>query len=264
MVKKRGKQKMTMVPGEDYNRIDFDKYLPKSKVKKTGFLDPCSHYLLCGSTGSGKTSLMMQLLLNKELRSDFKRLFVFNGFGSEDKWLFIREALVQKYGLEYDDIIIESDINKFPDRSNKDIFNDQKAPETFVIFDDWMNAGKTAAIQRKINNSILDYLTKSRKNNCSTFVLAQYFYSLPTVLRNQFSGGIMIWNFKTARAARMFAKEVCAEVDEETVYDMYKKCTSQKYGFFSYFPQKKHKFRCGLKHKFILEDSDSESDSESS
>lgn len=241
--------------------INFEPYMPDLKIKRTGFLHSASHYLLAGSTGSGKTSLMMQLLLNPEIRSKIKRLYVFNGFGDEDKWMFVKEALVERYKLNPKDVIIESDITKFPQRDSKDHFNGMESPETWIVYDDWQSS-QTAALQRKINNSVTDYLTKSRKNNCSVFILSQYFYNLPTNIRNQFSGGQFIWGFKSAKMAKMWAREVCSTIDEDKVYDMYKQCVKLKHGFFTYLPQEHHKFRCGLFHEFILDDHEESSESE--
>ena len=140
----------------------------KYDYSSTG-IAPNSRILSVGSTSSGKTqSLIWYLIKSPEL---FSRIIVFYK-ETEDLYKLMAKGL--KGRVEF-----HSTLKELP--TLKDLRKDMDESERILlVLDDCM-------LELKNYPNINDYFIYGRKKNITLFCLAQNYYSIPKVLRNQMS-----------------------------------------------------------------------------
>jgi hypothetical protein len=141
---------------------------PKYDFTDTG-IAPNSRILSVGSTSSGKTmSLLHYIRLSPDL---FSRIIVFYK-ESEDLYKLLDKAM--KGRVEF-----HSTLSELP--TLKDLRKDMEPAERILlVLDDCM-------LELKSYPNINDYFIYGRKKGITLFCLAQNYYSIPKVLRNQMS-----------------------------------------------------------------------------
>lgn len=167
---------------------------------------------ICGSTGSGKTHLLMKMLLTNDFL-DYNNLIIFTPTQEQKPYLLL------KYGFQYrlskwsmlsindilnrftDDqieIVCKTYIQLHPDeRMTEEInitfyenLNDLPSPtnlnkrkKNLIIFDD--------CVEIKNQTNISSYFTRGRHNNCSCIYLSQRYYDIPKIIRTQLSAVVL-------------------------------------------------------------------------
>lgn len=168
------------------------------KMKHNKILPDPLMMVICGKTGSGKTSLLMKLLLTEDFL-DYNNLIVFTPTPEQPDYLLLKYGFQNKLSKtsmlaireilpNYRDEQIEEICKVYKQASNDD-YNDinftfyeriqdiplpntlDKYQKNLIIFDDCVDFR---------NQSIIEsYYTKGRHNNCSCIYLAQNFYGIP-------------------------------------------------------------------------------------
>ena len=172
-------------------------------------------YTLCGSGGSGKTSLLLNMFKNRlQYRNKFHNLYYFcpvSSFLSVQKHPFekhernhheltvplldsiyndlvARKELEQemrdkkknkKKGKEKDKNKIIEDDYEIIDSDNEEI--DEEIEYSCIIIDDFADALKDKNIERQLNKMII----KARHLRCSFIFTLQSYYLFPKILRKQ-------------------------------------------------------------------------------
>ena len=155
----------------------MDIYIPKVTAenipKRNG-----SIYVLCGSGGSGKTSLMLNMFKTKLLyRKKFHNIFYIcpsSSFSSVAKHPFEDHENVY-HELTYS--VLEDIYNELVELKQKE----KKPVYSLIIIDDFADSMKDKGILTMLNRMII----KARHINCCFFFTLQSYYYFPKILRKQ-------------------------------------------------------------------------------
>jgi len=197
---------------------DFDKYLPakpKSNLHPLLF-QPNFGCILCGSTGSGKTNLLLNALTNWYV---FDSAWIFLKDPEEDKYQLL-DALYQEIqkkrpNFEY---LITNDISLIPDPNQLD-----PKGQHFFVFDDLLTDKNSHAYIEEI-------AIRGRKRGISWFYLAQGFYEIPKLIRSN-AMYVCLWRVDKKNLIE-FYKTFGLGVDSSSFYKMFKYATDKKHNFF--------------------------------
>ena len=152
---------------------EHEKYI-NPHGKKYNIFHPC-RILIVGSSGSGKTNLLLNLINNLNC---FEKYYLFVKLAGDDP--LYEEVLVPKLqeagaGLQY--TILEKytdDISELPDIRSDEINSDC---QNLFVFDDMIDE------EKRDLSRIESYFTKARKRNCSLIFISQDYYSTPIKIR---------------------------------------------------------------------------------
>ena len=212
--------------------------LDNSEVKHNSILPIPLMMVICGKTGSGKTRLLLKMMLTDNFL-DYNNVIVFTPTKEQKDYLLLQ------YGFEYkllksDMIAITGILHKYRDEQIEEIckfysqnkegsaeqiqisFYDQihnipppttlnKYKKNLIIFDD--------CVELKNQTIIESYFTKGRHANCSCIYLAQNFYGIPKGnIRTQLSAIIL---FKLGDSDKKFSYEhVSSFMDRRDYYQL--------------------------------------------
>jgi hypothetical protein len=166
-------------------------------------------YTLCGSGGSGKTSLLLNMFKNKlQYRNKFHNIYYFcpissflsvvkHPFENHDK--VYHELTVDALEYIYNELVAKKEKeeevrNKIKEKKKGikkggilDVENDDETDEendieySCCIIDDFADTLKDISIQRQLNKMLI----KARHIRCSFIFTLQSFYLFPKILRKQ-------------------------------------------------------------------------------
>ena len=164
-------------PNQQPIKERMDIYVPKITAenipKRNG-----SIYVLCGSGGSGKTSLLLNMFKTKQLyRKKFHNIFYIcpsSSFSSVAKHPFIDHENVY-HELTYS--VLENIYNELIELKE----TEKKPIYSLIIIDDYADAMKDPSILKILNRMII----KARHINCCFFFTLQSYYYFPKILRKQ-------------------------------------------------------------------------------
>ena len=150
----------------DYNEV---LKIPKRPHKHADFLPTNIFMIIAGSTGCGKTNLLMNFLRNPNVLS-YSDVYVYCSTLHQPIWQDFKT-----YCNELEEVLRQNGINTkighFFD-TDDDIKNPSELDPSvshIMIFDDVMNADQTI---------IKDYFTKGRHNNANIFYLCQSLHKI--------------------------------------------------------------------------------------
>jgi hypothetical protein len=182
--------------------------------------------IVCGTSGSGKTNTLMNILLNEHYKLDFMHVYLYAKDLQEEKyqWLIqyftdLEQKIKKKTGSVVKLITYSDKLEDVPTLDKID-----KSIQNVVIFDDWTNEpSKKLAI-------IKDYFTMGRKHNCSTFYLCHSWYACPKLFRlnTQYA---FIYRLPSARELRELYKELGTDIERDDFWRAYKEATKMSYNF---------------------------------
>lgn len=132
-----------------------------------------SHYIICGSTGCGKTSLLLNMLFRY---MKFDKLVLCAKQNHEDKYEFLEKfftELANEHNLKLDTLF--ETYNNLIDLPEVSTLEDDENTKV-IIFDDMVND--------KHQEKIKDYFIAGRKKGYSCFYLSQRFTDVPKMIRN--------------------------------------------------------------------------------
>src|SRR5688572_12993862 len=141
------------VPVKDASHVNKYQLVPKWPFR----------LLVCGNSGSGKTNLLLNLVLQY---LSFDRLIVFAKDLSEPKYEFLQKLLEDEPAAEFssdDQFITVDDLD--PNQQN------------LIVFDDYVTTKNQKAIE--------DLFIRGRKKNASIVYLTQSYYKTPKNIRLQ-------------------------------------------------------------------------------
>ena len=164
--------------------------------------------LICGNSGSGKTNLLLHMLLSLLC---YDEIFLYAKNLDQEKYhILIDEMNKISKELGFDIITV----NKDKIIPIKDLgYEDNKK---LVIFDDY--------VCEKNQREIVDYFIQGRHKNCSVIYLSQSFYKTPRDIRLNCSH-YCIYEFPSSRERNMISSEL--GVDKEK----FKKATKKPFSF---------------------------------
>ena len=187
---------------------DVDIKNEKFKQRYTFMPNDTFRMLICGNSGSGKTNLLLYMLLSLLC---YDEIFLYAKNPDQEKYqILIDEMNKISKELGFDVMTISNDkIIPIKDLGYED---NQK----LVIFDDY--------VCEKNQREIVDYFIQGRHKNCSVIYLSQSFYKTPRDMRLNCSH-YCIYEFPSSRERNMISSEL--GVDKE----QFKKVTKKPFSF---------------------------------
>ena len=147
--------------------IDYSKYCTEEGTKKHAEFFPNDIFaILAGSTGCGKTNLMLNFLLNHNL--DYDDVIIYTKTPDQKYYKLLRnffDGIKKKYGVFHNIISFCDDAVDMKDPSQLD--NDKNH---VIIFDDVLTENQKV---------MTDYFCRGRHGNCAVFYLTQSLHKLP-------------------------------------------------------------------------------------
>jgi hypothetical protein len=218
-----------------YTIEKMKKYLPDIKdeqVKYTG-MKLFKHFLICGSTGAGKSNAMINYIHRTSIPKDGTYKHIFVCYKTEEPFYqYLRESLTE------DQVSFYKSVQEFPD---VDTFSDQlddpkqkpkkdtnkkktkKQPDKFlVIFDDCINDTDSKAL-----NKIDKYFTYGRKKFITLCFLSQSYFDTSTFIRKQISY-VLLCSIRGARDLNLICKDYSSlGVDTKELIKLYEEATKK-------------------------------------
>lgn len=158
-------------------RMDINlKDIPAGISRRNGMI-----YLLVGSGGSGKTSLLLnQFKKGGAYHKKFHHLYY---FAPASSFASVKEHPFAKHDKVYNELTIDSlaDLRNELMEIKENMEEDDEPEYSLVIIDDFANDLKDKGIQKMLNSMLI----KARHLNCGfIFTLQSYLY-MPKILRKQ-------------------------------------------------------------------------------
>lgn len=153
---------------------------------------PKSHflYLVCGGIGSGKSSLVLNLLKIPSDKGGFRKVYnkiyiISPTAKYDDKFSRLLEEVDDEgnYYTECNDENIEDIMDKieqYNDNFKMNKKNKDKKPSSLVILDDCVDS-----FSKKRKNKLAKLVLTLRHLKTSVWIMSQKFNSIPTLIRNQ-------------------------------------------------------------------------------
>jgi len=218
--------------------INLDKLFPKKKKKKVNELAPDQPFrmLMVGSSGSGKTNVLIDLILRYLV---YDKLYVYTKHLHQSKYKILQKII--KF-VEEDELL--KDVGDFPIAVFADDIKNvvplekmDEKKDNVIIFDDF--------ITEKNQKQMIDMFVRGRHKNASVIYLTQSYFSTPKDIRincNQF----LLFGSANNRDINLVLSDHCSDMDKEEFRRLYNEATSEQYSFFYIdkdAPNKTLKFR---------------------
>ena len=197
--------------------MEIPNFDEKLKTKKSNFTqlypympDRFFRMLICAPAGSGKTNLLLYMIMKPLLYYDKIHLYAKNL--QQDKYEYLLEEF-DPFSKDFGYNIIEA--------SNGDIIpldEMDDGNQKLIIFDDYLNTGS------KNDREIRNYFTNSRNKNCSCIYLSQSFYETDKTIRLNCSHHC-IYNLSSKNEEN----RICQELNVDK--DKYLMATNEPYTF---------------------------------
>ncbi len=180
---------------------------------------PDCHYLFIGRTGSGKTNLLLNLLLNNNFNYD--KVYIYTINPQQDKYELLNEyndKLRDELGTGDDTFLIKQPEELVP-------VNELDSSEhKIIVFDD-------IPLNNEEMNKIKSYFSLSRNKRCNSVYLAQGFYNVDRFIRRN-TGCFILFHGLDNVDVRNIANEQCGDVTKDKFIELYHHATKDRYNFF--------------------------------
>ena len=167
--------------------------------------------LICGNSGSGKTSTLMNVLLN--MPGTFEEIIICCKSKAEPLYEYLEDKFKKDKSIK---------IMEFAKDGLPDIDKFDKETQRLLVFDDLVN--------EKDQKAICESFIRARKKNCSLCYLSQSYYAVPKLIRNNLTY-IIIKQLSSLKNLTMIMREYSLGVDKKEMKEMYDDATSDKQGF---------------------------------
>ena len=186
--------------------INYYKYTKKDKLRNPNYrnhLIEIPFRMLCvASSGGGKTNFICELI--HRMSDTFEEIIICVRTKHEPLY-----DLLEKKGRG----MVKFYENQVPDI---DEFKDKLV--RLVIFDDLI-------LSKKLNERIGEYFVRSRKYNMSCVYLAQSYYMIPKLIR-QNCNYLVLKKLGTSKDISYILREYALNLTKEELMDLYEQCTN--------------------------------------
>ena len=193
--------------------------------------------LICGNSGSGKTSTLMNLIYN--MPDTFEEIIICCKSKAEPLYEYLEDKFKKDKSVK----IMEFGKDGLPDIDKFD-----KETQRLLVFDDLVN--------EKDQKQICEAFIRGRKKMCSLIYLSQSFYATPKLIRNNLTY-IIIKQLSSLKNLRMIMNEYSLGVDKKQMKEMYDDSTRDRMGFLMLDLEgdKEKRFRSGFDEYYEVEES---------
>ena len=184
--------------------INYDEFLTdEDKQSKHHYLLPDCHYMIVGSTGSGKTNLLLNILLNW-MNYDYCCVYTINP--DQDKYQFLQEQ-----GVE---ILRPADLPPV-----EELDSQQKV----IVFDD-------IKLDNTNMKKLMEYFSLSRNKNCNCIYLTQSYFDTPKYIRRNTNCFVFFGNLDN-KDIRHITDDHAKDLNREQLESIYREATKDPYNF---------------------------------
>lgn len=184
-----------------------------------GFPQRNFRWLVCGGSGTGKTSMVVENILKGNLK--FDKLYIYAKDLFEQKYILLAnyyDELAEKMGVPLTDLFEVG--NKADDIVDVDDLN--KSISNLVIFDDLVN-DKDSVVKIK------EHFLRGRKQNTSYVYLSQSYFDIPKFLRLQ-SDYTSVFKYSNKKEIDTIYSRVSAFMEKDEFIKEYNEATAEKFG----------------------------------
>jgi hypothetical protein len=193
-----------------YSFVNGGKKQKMDKSFKNHGVEPASHILCIGGTGSGKSTALLNFI---HLKPHFFRILIYAP-STDPLYELLKERIP--------DVEIYNDINEFPDLTEIDADELEK----LVVFDDFINLKSKE--MRKINN----FLIAGRKKHISVFLMAQNYTSVPKLITRNINYFIIFKLNDNVSIRNIVKNHNISEMSLDEIKKIYHHCTEKPKNFF--------------------------------
>jgi len=193
---------------KDEKTFELDKNYDKH------FILPCSMILMLGGTGSGKSTVLCDFLLERKNKS-FCEVVIFNP-------TTIDEPIYNFLKKLNNDVQLIDDIDDLPDLKE---YDDNKKTEKLLIIDDFI--GLTGKPLKKLES----YLKSSRKFGFTVILMAQNYTAVSKNITRNISYFIMFKLNDNVSINCIIKNHNIYSVDKDYIIECYRKATSKAKDF---------------------------------
>jgi hypothetical protein len=188
--------------------------LPLDKNYKNHLVKPATHIGLFGSTGSGKTTSLVEFL--HRTKGVWTQIIIFTGAGSTDEQLyqFLQEAIPE--------IVITNDIEELP--KLEDFCETHNQDQKLVCFDD------SSLLENKQMKQIMRFFMAARKMGISVWFLSQNYHSTPSFIRRNISY-MFLYKIPDLADLKKIHSKNCADIPFNLFNEMYRRASADKGNF---------------------------------
>jgi GTPase SAR1 family protein len=193
------------------NVINFYSKIPESKQKKyesNAGLNPPFRLLVVGSSGSGKSNTVINLIYN--MPNYFYSISIITKNADEPLYNFLKKKLG-------DSVCIYEGLDDIPPLDSYD-----KSVPHLVIFDD--------LVLEKNQDKIIEYFVRGRKLNISTVYISQSYFRTPKTIRANINY-LILKKISSNRDLGLILNDYSLGVSKEQLYSIYKYATKNKFDF---------------------------------
>jgi len=188
-----------------YNKIPNNK---KDKYESPIGLNPPFRLLIVGSSGSGKTNTLCNIIYM--MPNYWISISVITKNSDEPLYQFLKKKLGESISL-YEGLEEMPDLDSF----------DKKYPH-LVVFDDM--------VLEKNQDKITEYFVRARKLNISTVYISQSYYRVPKTIRANINY-LILKKISSNRDLSMILSDSSLGVTRKQLLSIYKFATSSKFDF---------------------------------
>jgi hypothetical protein len=212
-------------------RDKTDKFVVK---KSNGMFDLPARVMICGSSGSGKTQMLLSLLLSDDAYlNDFKgeNIYIWSPMINDAKL----EYLIEKKKIpslniftEYDENLLSQLYDTLCEQTETEKQVDEMPTQKLIVFDDVGFSGGMAS-KKQSNNIISKLMCNSRKHSISVFSVLQDYFQMNKTSRINLTG-VILFNCNN-RALEQVEIEHNYLKDKNTFKDMVRNNLNEKHDF---------------------------------
>ena len=198
-----------------YEAKSMQKFLPKkaNRSKHLHQMEPCFRSIVCGSTGSGKTAYISNLL--ERYKNHFNSITIFTA-EQEGLYSWMQSQIDDSmFRIYYNDLspLVENDLNDFFWGSS------------LVIIDDMITKNK------KELKPVMDLFIRGRKihNGVSICFLTQSFFDCPLLIRKQLSYCVLV-KINGKNDLKRILSDFNLNCDINQLVKMYEYCCLNNFG----------------------------------
>jgi len=174
--------------------------------------------IINGSSGSGKTNLLLNLLFNAEYSLNFHKIYLYAKDLTEDKYEWLSKKMEKIKNVNGGDIFEKG--TKITDVVQCDSLDKDKM--NLIIFDDFV----TERDQQKIE----DLFIRSRKKNASIIYLSQVYHKVPPMIRKNLNY-VVFFKPTTKREITTLSVDYATDMDIKDFVKLVNEATKEPYSF---------------------------------
>lgn len=191
--------------------INFYSKIPNSKEKKyesNAGLKPPFRLLIVGSSGSGKTNTLINLIYN--MPNYFHTITICTKNADEPLYQYLKKKLD-------DSVSLCEGLDEIPPLDSYD-----KSVPHLVVFDDM--------VLERNQDAMIEYFVRARKLNISTVYISQSYFRVPKTIRANINY-LILKKISSNRDLSMILTDYSLGVSKEELYKVYKYATKEMFSF---------------------------------